>query len=142
MQEIIAALESCTEVHRHRFFLYALNGLSYSKNGIENDAIGWEQPSPEDIRIQKEDELLNEITLESVHKAFSQLTPTQARRVRVQYLEKKKFCEIAREGGVNLGQISKSVQSGLKNICKCFEKLIWPVLNFLLSLASKTIILE
>ncbi|MGI5900623.1 MAG: sigma-70 family RNA polymerase sigma factor [Christensenellales bacterium] len=96
------------------------------EDGIENDAIGWEQPSPEDILIQKEDELLHEITLERLHKALSQLTPTQARRVRARYLEKKKFCEIAREERVSPGQISKSVQSGLKNICKYFEKHKWP----------------
>lgn len=31
--EIMAALESCTEVQRHRFFLFALDGLSYSEIG-------------------------------------------------------------------------------------------------------------
>ena len=31
--EIMAALESCTEIQRQRFFLFALDGLSYSEIG-------------------------------------------------------------------------------------------------------------
>ena len=31
LQEIITALESCTEVQRQRFLLFALEGLSYSE---------------------------------------------------------------------------------------------------------------
>ena len=33
MQEIITVLESCTEIQRQRFLLFALDGLSYSKIG-------------------------------------------------------------------------------------------------------------
>lgn len=33
LQEIMAALESCTEVQRQRFLLFALDGLSYSEIG-------------------------------------------------------------------------------------------------------------
>ena len=33
MQEIIAALKNCTGVQRQRFFLFALDGLSYSEIG-------------------------------------------------------------------------------------------------------------
>ena len=33
LQEIMAAIENCTEVQRQRFFLYALDGLSYSEIG-------------------------------------------------------------------------------------------------------------
>lgn len=33
LQEIITALESCTEVQRHRFLLFALDGLSYADIG-------------------------------------------------------------------------------------------------------------
>ncbi len=33
LQEIVAALESCTEIQRQRFLLFALDGLSYSKIG-------------------------------------------------------------------------------------------------------------
>lgn len=33
LQEIMSALESCTEVQRQRFFLFALDGLSYSEIG-------------------------------------------------------------------------------------------------------------
>lgn len=33
MQEIMAALESCTEVQRQRFTLFALDGLSYTEIG-------------------------------------------------------------------------------------------------------------
>ena len=32
-QEIMAALESCTEIQRHRFLLFALDGLSYAEIG-------------------------------------------------------------------------------------------------------------
>lgn len=33
LQEIMAALESCTEIQRQRFLLFALDGLSYLKIG-------------------------------------------------------------------------------------------------------------
>ena len=33
LQEIMAALESCTEVQRQRFLLFALDGLSYAEIG-------------------------------------------------------------------------------------------------------------
>lgn len=33
MQEIIEALESCTEIQRRRFLLFALDGLSYAEIG-------------------------------------------------------------------------------------------------------------
>ena len=33
LQEIMAALESCTEIQRQRFLLFALDGLSYAKIG-------------------------------------------------------------------------------------------------------------
>lgn len=33
LQEILAALEACTEIQRQRFLLFALDGLSYSQIG-------------------------------------------------------------------------------------------------------------
>ncbi|OCN03427.1 hypothetical protein A7X67_11115 [Clostridium sp. W14A] len=33
LQEIMSVLESCTEIQRQRFLLFALNGLSYSEIG-------------------------------------------------------------------------------------------------------------
>lgn len=33
LQEIIAALESCTEIQRQRFLLFAMDGLSYTEIG-------------------------------------------------------------------------------------------------------------
>lgn len=45
------------------------------KDGIENYAIGWAQPSPEGYMIQAEDEAAHELLLEHLREAIGQLTP-------------------------------------------------------------------
>lgn len=95
------------------------------EDGIENHALNWEQPSPEEILIREEDQLLREITLERLNEALSHLTPAQARRVRSRYLSKKKFREIAQGEDISAGQASQSVQTGLKNLRKYFIKHNW-----------------
>lgn len=92
------------------------------EDGIENHALNWEQPSPEKVLIREEEQLLHEITLERLNEALSHLTPAQARRVRARYLSKKKFREIAQDEEISAGQASQSVQAGLKNLRKYFEK--------------------
>ena len=57
------------------------------EDGIENDAIGWAQPSPEDYMIQAEDEAAQELLLEHLWEAIGQLTPTQARRLHMRYMD-------------------------------------------------------
>ena len=56
------------------------------EDGIENDAIGWAQPSPEDYMIQAENEAAHELLLVHLQEAITTLTPTQARRLHMRYI--------------------------------------------------------
>lgn len=83
LAEIMAVLNSCTKAQRERFLLYALEDMSFveinyaqkrlyhkayfsldCEDGIENDAIGWAQPSPEDYMIEWEGQAAHELLLE------------------------------------------------------------------------------
>lgn len=56
------------------------------EDGIENDAIGWAQSSPEDYMIEWEEQAAHELLLEHLRESFSILTPKQARRLHARYL--------------------------------------------------------
>lgn len=94
-------------------------------DGIENHALNWEQPSPEEVLIWEEERLLHEITLEHLNEALSHLTPTQARRVCARYVLNKKFREIAQDEGISISQARESVCSGLRRLRKYFQKHKW-----------------
>ena len=64
------------------------------EDGIENKAIGWAQPSPEDYMIQAEDEAAHELLLEHLREAIGQLTPTQARRLHMRYMLQMKYLSL------------------------------------------------
>ena len=55
-------------------------------DGIENAAIGWAQPSPEDCLMEKEAQAEYAELLRRLYEAISSLTPTQARRVHARYM--------------------------------------------------------
>ena len=59
-----------------------------------NYAIGWEQPSPEQLMIQAEEEQPTSFVGAFTGGHF-QLTPTQARRLHMRYMLKMKYREIA-----------------------------------------------
>ena len=68
--------------------------------GIENHAMFLVQ-SPEDLMIREIDEAAEELLLERLAEAISQLSPTQARRLHARYVLKKKFREIAADEGIS-----------------------------------------
>ena len=95
------------------------------EDGIENDAIGWAQPSPEDYMIQAEDEAAQELLLEHLWEAIGQLTPTQARRLHMRYMLEMKYREIAEAEGISPTQASDSVRRAVKKLQKYFKKRKW-----------------
>lgn len=95
------------------------------EDGIENDAIGWAQPSPEDYMIQAEDEAAQELLLEHLWEAIGQLTPTQARRLHMRYMLEMKYREIAEAEGISPTQASDSVRWAVKKLQKYFKKRKW-----------------
>lgn len=95
------------------------------EDGIENDAIGWAQPSPEDYMIELEEQLAHELLLLHLQESFSILTPTQARRLHARYLLGMKIREIAADEGVSPSQVSASVRGALKKLRKHFKKQKW-----------------
>lgn len=94
-------------------------------DGIENDAIGWEQPSPEDYMVQAENEAAHELLLEHLREAIGQLTPTQARRLHMRYMLRMKYREIAEAEGISPTQASDSVRRAVKKLQKYFKKRKW-----------------
>lgn len=95
------------------------------EDGIENEAIGWAQPSPEDYMIQAEDEAAHELLLEHLREAIGQLTPTQARRLHMRYMLGMKYREIAEAEGISPTQASDSVRRAVKKLQRYFKKKKW-----------------
>lgn len=95
------------------------------EDGIENEAIGWEQPSPEQLMIQAEEEAAHELLLEHLQEALSILTPTQARRLHMRYMLGMKYREIAEIEGGSPSKISDSVRGALKKLRNYFKKQKW-----------------
>ena len=81
------------KMYRYKAF-YSLD----CDDGIENAAIGWAQPSPEDCLMEKEAQAEYAELLRRLYEAISSLTPTQARRVHAVYAgdESEGHC---RDGG-------------------------------------------
>ncbi len=95
------------------------------EDGIENYAIGWEQPSPEQLMIQAEDEAAHELLLEHLREAIDNLTQTQARRLHMRYMLQMKYREIAEAEGISPTQASDSVRAAVKRLQKYFKKKKW-----------------
>lgn len=95
------------------------------EDGIENKAIGWAQPSPEDYMIEAEDEAAHELLLEHLREAIGQLTPTQARRLHMRYMLQMKYREIAEAEGISPTQASDSVRRAVKRLQRYFKKKKW-----------------
>ena len=92
---------------------------------IEYHAFGWAQPSPEDIFMEKEDETHHELMLRRLEDSVDILTPTQERRLRARYMDKKKFREIAADDGVSPPPVTKSVLTATAKLRKHFDKNNW-----------------
>lgn len=95
------------------------------EDGIENEAIGWAQPSPEDYMIQAEDEAAHELLLEHLREAIGQLTPTQARRLHMRYMLGMKYREIAEIEGGSVAKVSDSIRAAVKKLRNYFKKKKW-----------------
>ena len=92
--------------------------------GIENHAMFLVQ-SPEDLIIQEIDDAAEELLLERLAEAITQLSPTQARRLHARYVLKKKFREIAADEGISGSCASDSVTGALKKLQKIFAQNGW-----------------
>lgn len=103
--------------YRHRVWYHkAYYSLDYGE-GIENSILHFE-PSPEEILVQK-------VSMEQLYEALDHLPPVQARRVYAHYIRGMKKIEIARAEGVNETGVCSTIQAGLKNLRRYFEKKKW-----------------
>ena len=84
------------KMYRYKAF-YSLD----CDDGIENAAIGWAQPSPEDCLMEKEAQAEYAELLRRLYEAISSLTPTQARRVHARYMLGMKVKDIAAMEGID-----------------------------------------
>ena len=87
--EIVEAflLDKRAEAARERkMFRYKAFYSLDCNDGIENAAIGWAQPSPEDHLIEKEELAEYEELIRRLYEAISSLPPMQARRVHARYI--------------------------------------------------------
>ena len=95
------------------------------EDGIENEAIGWTQPSPEDYVMELEEQAEQEELVRRLYEALSTLTPMQARRIHARYLLGMKVKEIAEMEGVHPARVSECIHSGLRRLRKYFEHRKW-----------------
>ena len=96
--EIVEAflLDKRAEAARDRkMFRYKAFYSLDCNDGIENAAIGWAQPSPEDYLIEKEELAEYEELIRRLYEAISSLPPMQARRVHARYMLGMKVKDIA-----------------------------------------------
>ena len=83
-----------------RMFRYKAFYSLDCNDGIENAAIGWAQPSPEDYLIEKEELAEYEELIRRLYEAISSLPPMQARRVHARYILDMKVKDIAAMEGI------------------------------------------
>ena len=83
------------KMYRYKAF-YSLD----CDDGIENAAIGWAQPSPEDYLMEKEAQAEYAELLRRLYEAIASLTPAQARRVHARYMLGMKVKDIAAMEGI------------------------------------------
>ena len=95
------------------------------EDGIENEAIGWAQPSPEDALMEKEEQAEYAEQIRRLYEAISHLTPIQARRLHARYMLGMKIREIAAMEGVHPSRVSKSIQGALERLRRYFANRKW-----------------
>ncbi|MDO4265653.1 MAG: sigma factor-like helix-turn-helix DNA-binding protein [Eubacteriales bacterium] len=95
------------------------------EDGIENSAIGWAQPSPEDHLVEREEQAEREEWIRRLYEALSTLTPIQARRVHARYMLGMKIKEVAEMEGITPSQAGKSIRSGLRRMRRYFDRQKW-----------------
>lgn len=95
------------------------------EDGIEKDAIGWAQPSPEDYWMEKEAQAEYAELIRRLYEALATLSPIQARRIHARYMLGMKVREIAEKEGVHPSRVSQSVQSGIRRLRRYFARRKW-----------------
>ena len=95
------------------------------EDGIENEAIGWAQPSPEDYVVEKEEQAERAELIRQVYEALATLTPLQARRVHARYMLGMKVKDIAAMEGITPSQAGKSIHAALRRLRRYFERRKW-----------------
>lgn len=124
--EVAAVMEECRlyeSRQEHRKSYYHVYSMDCSP-GIENHAMFLVQ-SPEDLLMQEIDDAAEELLLEHLAEAISQLSPIQARRLYARYALKKKYREIAADEGVSGSCATESVSSAIKKLQRIFAKNGW-----------------
>ena len=94
---------------------------------IENAAIGWAQPSPEDHLIEKEELAEYEELIRRLYEAISSLPPMQARRVHARYMLGMKVKDTAAMEGITPSQAGKSIHAALRRLRRYFACRKWTV---------------
>ena len=126
--EIVEAflLDKRTEAARERkMYRYKAFYSLDCNDGIENAAIGWAQPSPEDCLMEKEAQAEYAELLRRLYEAISSLTPTQARRVHARYMLGMKVKDIAAMEGITPSQAGKSIHAALRRLRRYFIRRKW-----------------
>ncbi|NLR58536.1 sigma-70 family RNA polymerase sigma factor [Chitinophaga polysaccharea] len=88
------------------------------KEEISDKHMGGIAAEQEDKRVYQEKDLL----LENMEQAMNQLSPEQRDCVRLFYLEKKSYQEIADQTGYSLLQVKSYIQNGKRNLKLLLEK--------------------
>ncbi len=128
--EIVEAflLDKRAEAARDRkMFRYKAFYSLDCNDGIENAAIGWAQPSPEDYLIEKEELAEYEELIRRLYEAISSLPPMQARRVHARYMLGMKVKDIAAMEGITPSQAGKSIHAALRRLRRYFARQKWTV---------------
>ena len=128
--EIVEAflLDKRAEAARERkMFRYKAFYSLDCNDGIENAAIGWAQPSPEDHLIEKEELAEYEELIRRLYEAISSLPPMQARRVHARYMLGMKVKDIAAMEGITPSQAGKSIHAALRGLRRYFARQKWTV---------------
>ena len=128
--EIVEAflLDKRAEAARDRkMFRYKAFYSLDCNDGIENAAIGWAQPSPEDYLIEKEELAEYEELIRRLYEAISFLPPMQARRVHARYMLGMKVKDIAAMEGITPSQAGKSIHAALRRLRRYFARQKWTV---------------
>ena len=94
------------KTYRHK----AYYSLDLFGGTIEGDSLH-HVPQPQEIYEQRTD-------YQALHKAFSTLTPTQARRVYARFVLEMTYVGIARAEGVNERTVRASIQGALSALAK------------------------
>ena len=128
--EIVEAflLDKRAEAARERkMFRYKAFYSLDCNDGIENAAIGWAQPLPEDYLIEKEELAEYEELIRRLYEAISSLPPMQARRVHARYMLGMKVKDIAAMEGITPSQAGKSIHAALRRLRRYFVRQKWTV---------------